>query len=148
MNSQNWAEWIRQFRLWVRPLKYPFSTSIGTPPLYIQFTTCMTTNKRQSFTLSCPMSCAIKESDVTSITEPPLPIRIEVAYTAFRPFTFWTKNQRLALIAIMAPIQNVICGWRDRRTNEKGLYYRSLSHLPLRQSIFFFLTELVRQGRI
>ena len=40
------------------------------------------------FTLSCPMSCAIQESEVTSITEPPLPISIEVAYTACLPLTF------------------------------------------------------------
>ena len=56
------------------------------------------------------MSCAIKDSDVTNMTEPPQPISIEIAYTAFRPSTFCTKNQKLALIAIMAPRQNVICG--------------------------------------
>lgn len=56
------------------------------------------------------MSCAIKENDVTNMTDPPLPMSIEVAYTAFRPSTVWTKNQKLALIAIKAPRQNVICG--------------------------------------
>lgn len=59
------------------------------------------------------MSVAIKESDVTNIMEPPLPIRIAVAYTADLVSTFWAKNQTLAPIAIKAPIQKVICIWGE-----------------------------------
>ena len=47
----------------------------------------ITNIRRQLFTLSWPISCAIKDSDVTNMTEPPLPISIAVAYTAFRPST-------------------------------------------------------------
>ena len=63
------------------------------------------------FTLSCPISCAIMDNDVINITEPPLPINTAVAYTAFRPSSGWTLNQKLALTAMMAPRQNVI--WEE-----------------------------------
>ena len=80
-------------------------------------------------TLSCPISCAIMDNDVTNISEPPLPINTAVAYTVFRASTGWILNQTLALTESNAPRQNVI--WEETEDESVSLLWNVMCWLKL-----------------